>query len=116
MISKTSTGINFLGIPSIVMYMEEVLKLYPNLKNNIISIGSGGGYIEKLLDQLLNIDIICVDPDPLSYITEKVIYKHPKYKNIEDKDFPYKNIKIIVFYLLIGQLQNNLMVMILMQF
>jgi len=33
MISKTSTGINFLGIPSIVIYMEEVLKLYPNPKN-----------------------------------------------------------------------------------
>ena len=94
MISNTSTGINFLGIPSIVMYMEEVLKLYPNHKKKIISIGSGGGYIEKLLDKLLDIDIICIDPCPLSYITEKVIYKYPKYKDIEDQEFPlneYKN-------------------------
>lgn len=88
MISKTSTGINFLGIPSIIMYMEHVLKIYPNHKNKIISIGSGGGYIEKLLDKFFNIDIICIDPDPLSYITEQTIYKHPLYKNVEDDDFP----------------------------
>ena len=93
MISNTSTGINFLGIPSIVMYMEKVLKLYPNHKNKIISVGSGGGYIEKLLDQLLNIDIICIDPDPLSYITEKVIYKYPKYKHMEDLECPLNEYK-----------------------
>ena len=93
MIGKTSTAINFLGIPAIVMYMEEILKKYPKHQKKIISIGSGGGYIEKLLDKLLNIDIICVDPEPLSYITEKVIYKYPKYKNIEDDDFPLNEYK-----------------------
>lgn len=94
MISKTSTGVNFLGIPSVVMYMEQILKIYPKHKKKIISIGSGGGYVEKVLDKLLDIDILCIDPDPLSYITEKVIYKHPKYKTIDDSDFPlnyYKN-------------------------
>lgn len=68
MSSKTSTGINFLGIPTVVIYMQEILKIYPEHKNKIISIGSGGGYIEKVLDSLLNINIICVDPNPLSYI------------------------------------------------
>ena len=93
MIGKTSTAINFLGIPAIVMYMEEILKKYPKHQKKIISIGSGGGYIEKLLDKLLNIDIICIDPEPLSYITEKVIYKYPKYKNVEDDDFPLNEYK-----------------------
>lgn len=93
MISNTSTAINFLGIPSIVMYMEQILKIYPKHKKKIISIGSGGGYIEKLLDKLLNIDIICIDPEPLSYITEKVIYKYPKYKTIEDDNFPLNEYK-----------------------
>ena len=93
MISKTSTAINFMGIPSIVMYMEEILKKYPKHKKKIISIGSGGGYIEKLLDKLLNIDIICVDPEPLSYITEKVIYKYPKYKSIDCEEFPLNEYK-----------------------
>lgn len=88
MISNTSTAINFLGIPSVVMYMEEVLKKFPKHKNKIISIGSGGGYIEKLLDKLFGIDIICIDPEPLSYITDKTIYKYPKYKSIDDKEFP----------------------------
>lgn len=94
MISKTSTAINFLGIPLVAAYMEQILKNFPKHKNKIISIGSGGGYIEKVLDKLLNVDIICVDPEPLSYITEKVIYKYPKYKTIDSDEFPldeYKN-------------------------
>ena len=84
MISNTSTAINFLGIPSVVMYMEEILKKFPKHKNKIISIGSGGAYIEKLLDKLLGLDIICVDPEPLSYITDKTIYKYPKYASVDD--------------------------------
>lgn len=88
MISNISTAINFLGIPSVVMYMEQILKKYPDHKNKIISIGSGGGYIEKLLDKLLGIDIICIDPEPLSYITDKTIYKYPKYSDVCDEKFP----------------------------
>lgn len=91
MSSKTSTGINFLGIPTVVMYMQEILKIYPEHKNNIISIGSGGGYIEKVLDSLLNINIICVDPNPLSYIPDKTIYKNPDYETINSKEFPTYN-------------------------
>jgi len=70
MIGNISTAINFLGITSVVMYMEQILKKYPNHKNKIISIGYGGGYIDKLLDNLFDIDIICIDLEPLSYITD----------------------------------------------
>lgn len=97
--SKTSTGINFLGIPAVLMYFEEVLKEFPQYRNNIISIGSGGGYIEKVIDSLLNTDIICIDPDPLSYIPDKVIYKRPKYGTVNDESFPLEkyNGKCILF-------------------
>lgn len=86
-ISNTSTAINFLGIPSIVMYMEEILKNYPKQKNKIISVGSGGGYIEKLLDKLLDINIICIDPEPLSYITEKKYINILNIKVLKNKIF-----------------------------
>lgn len=86
MISKTSTGINFLGIPLAISYVKEAIEKFPD--NPIYSIGSGGGYLEYILDRLLHIDIICVDPDPLSYITDKTIFKNPKYLTIDDEDFP----------------------------
>jgi hypothetical protein len=94
MLHKTSTGINFLGIPIVVDYFKKVIRQFPRHKRNIISLGSGGGYIEKILDLLLDLDIICVDPDPLSFIPDKNIYKSPKYQTINDDDFPtdkYKN-------------------------
>jgi hypothetical protein len=107
--SNTSTGVNFLGIPLILSYIESVLDRFPNYKNKIISIGSGGGYIEFVIDKILKTDIICIDPDPLSYITDKTIYKQPNYKTIYDEDFnidKYKG-KCIIFLNWPTPEQNN---------
>lgn len=84
MTKKTSNAINFLGKPLILESFQKVIDEFPNLQNNIISIGSGGGYIEKLLSDLLAINIIGIDPDPTSFIEDKTIYLEPKYPYIDD--------------------------------
>lgn len=94
---RTSGGAHYLGIPLIFEYFNQVIDHYPN--KPILSIGSGNGCVEHLIDKQFDTDIICIDPDPLSYNENTIIYKEPKYGTIEDVNFPlneYKN-NCIVF-------------------
>lgn len=84
MFSKTSTGVNFLGVPLLCEYIKHSVELSPELKNSIISVGSGGGYLEKIISDDLDISITCVDPDPLSCIADKTIYVKPQYSTVDD--------------------------------
>lgn len=61
---KYSTGVLLLGPGNIEEYLKKVgqISSFP-----IISIGSGNGVIEKEIEESLGIEIICVDPTPLSW-------------------------------------------------
>lgn len=52
---------------------------------NIISIGSGSGYFEKCIGEMLNKKITCVDPKPFNY-EGKGVFIEPGYKTILDID------------------------------
>ena len=78
-----------IGISLIIECFRKSISLY-NVP--VISVGPGSGALEKLLEKELGIDIICVDPDPLSYTSldepfikplfstvEEIIRKEPKY-------------------------------------
>ena len=72
-----------------VLTIEEVMNTFEMIKDvdlPIISVGSGNGELERDLDLLLCTDIICVDPEPLSYIHRKKIYKKPKYDYVKDME------------------------------
>lgn len=60
----------------------------------IISVGSGNGAFEHILNNNLNINIICIDPDPLKYNSNllKTPFMEPKYKTVDDDVISlYKN-------------------------
>lgn len=83
-----SLGVNDIGIATVKRYFKRLLKL-SNLP--IVSIGSGSGVVELLLDQAFDVDIICVDPDPHSFSTApEDMGKKPKYPLVSDliKDQP----------------------------
>lgn len=83
-----SSGINDIGIATVKRYVKRLLKLS---QLPIISVGSGSGVVEHLLDQTFDIDIICVDPDPSSFSTApESMGKKPKYPRVSDliKDQP----------------------------
>lgn len=73
---------------------KATIELYPNLP--IISVGSGNGIVEYHLDIMLKTNIICVDPNPLSWCKEKKIYKQPMYSYITEIPEEYIN-NCIVF-------------------
>jgi hypothetical protein len=81
---KTSNAVNFFGIPMFLECIEKTLYKFPELKENIISVGSGGGYIEKTICDIFEINVTCVDPDPTSYIPCKTIFLAPKYNNVHE--------------------------------
>jgi len=51
---------------------------------NILSIGSGNGYVESVLEKVYGINVICVEPNINRYST---IYMHPKFNTIDDMVF-----------------------------
>ena len=85
---KYSNGENVIGIETVI---EEFKKMeYVNYP--IISVGSGHGLVEKEIEEELGINIICVDPDPLSFDNRKKLHKTPDYNTVDDMDIDfYKN-------------------------
>jgi len=88
-----SEGLQNLGIDVAYEYMQYIIDNYnPNL---IMSIGSGCGIFEKLLEQHHGINIICIDPNPDEYIkAPKQFKKEPNYSYVDDI------VKIIPFNLI----------------
>jgi hypothetical protein len=66
------------GSELILSYLSKLPKEY-----QIISVGSGDGYIEALFTEKYNIDIICVDPD-LDLFGGIKTYQYPEYKTVPD--------------------------------
>lgn len=52
----------------------------------IISVGSGNGAFEKIINDKLNLNIVCIDPDPLKYNSNSITkpFIVPQYKYVDD--------------------------------
>jgi hypothetical protein len=61
---KYSTGVLLLGPGNIEEYLKKVSQVS---KFPIISVGSGNGVVEREIETSLGIQILCVDPTPLSW-------------------------------------------------
>lgn len=88
-----SGGLQNLGIDIAYEYMQYIIDNYGS--NLIISVGSGCGVFEKLLEQYHNINIICIDPNPNEYINPpKQFKRQPDYSYVDNI------IKIVPFNLI----------------
>ena len=78
-----SDGLQNLGIDVLFEYAQYIKTTYA--PDHIISIGSGSGVCEKLIDDHLGTNIICVDPDSDDYITAPQKFKkEPTYANASE--------------------------------
>lgn len=116
-----SLGLQHLGIDVAYEYMQYVISTYN--PNNIISVGSGNGVFEKLLETnwnnlspiqqkyvstetyliglhiQCNINIICIDPNSDAFIKAPIKFKkEPIYPNIDDflKIKPYNLMECVL--------------------
>lgn len=83
--SKTqeySNGAHHLGFETIKCYFQYVKDAYPGMP--IISIGSGNGKLEKDLMDDLDIHILCIDQNPLSWSCVKTLYVRPVYDSVQE--------------------------------
>lgn len=76
-----STGVLLLGPENVHEYIRNVCVVS---KLPIISVGSGNGVIERELESAFGIQIICVDPTPLSWSMEHAKYRAPDFATVED--------------------------------
>ena len=61
---KYSAGVLILGKENVYEYIKNILMIS---KLQIVSIGSGNGVIESEIEEKFKINIICIDPTPLSW-------------------------------------------------
>lgn len=61
---------------------EDISQIFPEIR--FISVGSGNGKIEHQILLKTGIDIICVDPNPMSWCKDKTLYKAPEYSYIQE--------------------------------
>lgn len=77
-----SNGVQAVGMDNIAGCVENIPELY---EHDWISIGSGNGVVEKYLDDMFNINIICVDPLPETYLpAPEKLGKKPIFHDIND--------------------------------
>jgi hypothetical protein len=81
---KLNKAVQLLGTNLILTYVETVLRqVCLNKYDPIVSIGSGNGHIERLLEHEIGLDIICVDPVKVSHENE-VLYKTSQYDGVDE--------------------------------
>lgn len=77
-----SNGLQALGVEKAYEFIDIAVKLNPNSK--IVSIGSGNGYFESLVEQKFKIEIICVEPRPNKFNPIPKMNKQPDYQYTVD--------------------------------
>lgn len=76
-----TSNVELIGVQLIANFFKRAISMF-NLP--VISIGSGCAALEKTLEEILGIQIICIDPDPLSYSPVDKIFIPPQYSTVED--------------------------------
>lgn len=63
----------------------DIMEYDPSVKT-MISVGSGNGILEYILERKMgpSLRIICIDPDPQSFLENSKVYKEPEYSTIHD--------------------------------
>jgi len=80
---KTSKGVRSFGIENVVKHVVNIMKYYDYCP--LVSVGSGNGYLEKAIEDVLpKKKIICIDPNPLSFYKHSEIYKKPEFSYVKD--------------------------------
>jgi hypothetical protein len=61
-------GIQLFRLPNCMLFIENYIYNYFNFsKIDLLSVGSGNGLFEKCCQDIFGVEIICIDPIPLSY-------------------------------------------------
>lgn len=81
-LSYVSNGCFMVEVQTVVTYAKLLRILTPD---PIISVGSGNGCIEKLIDQTIGTNIICIDPYPNTFNpAPDHLKKDPAYPNVDE--------------------------------
>jgi hypothetical protein len=72
-----SPAFQTIGHDELLNHLKIFCLQYPNCA--IVSVGSGIGCLELLAERKISREIICIDPDPLSYSTVKTVVKKPNF-------------------------------------
>jgi hypothetical protein len=78
---KYSTGVLLLGTGNVYEYIKNLLQIS---KLPLISIGSGNGVIERKIEEKFKINVICIDPTPLSWSLSVSENKLPDYLTMDE--------------------------------
>lgn len=94
-------GIRIYKLPICMEFIENYLYNFFDLSDiDLISVGSGNGLFEKCCEDVFGKEIICIDPDPLSFRAYGLDspYKEPTYSTVDDYLLsPTKKDKSILF-------------------
>lgn len=91
-----SCGVQKIGIKNVLWCFKRVIKKTPNV--DIISLGSGNGVIEKIIDDNFGCNIICVEPHFNEFIPAPDKFtKKPAFKTIDEYLDTKSDKKIILF-------------------
>jgi hypothetical protein len=82
-----SIGIKFFKVAFCMQFLEKNLfNLFDFTNIDILSVGSGNGLFENMIESVFKLKIICIDPDPLSFFSTGISesYTQPTYKIVND--------------------------------
>jgi hypothetical protein len=83
-VPQLNKAIRLLGIELVHKYIDIILKqVCLNKYDPIVSIGSGNGHVERLIEHETGLDIICVDPVKVSH-RNQVLYKTSRYDSVNE--------------------------------
>lgn len=111
-LNEVSKHMIYLNIALQNIGIKECLKFFGNFLSNfddnlpIISVGSGTAYFEFLVNRIFRREIICVDPNPRSYISSRIgqtynnVFIPPKFKTVNNllsaSEFKYNDCLLLL--------------------
>ncbi len=91
-----SLGVQKIGIKNVLWCFKRIIKKIPNA--DIISIGSGNGVIEKIIDDKFGCNIICIEPHFNKFISAPDKFtKNPTFTTIDEYLDKKSDKKLILF-------------------
>jgi hypothetical protein len=82
-----NTGIKMFKLPYCMNFFEKYLYNFFNLPDiDLISVGSGNGLFEKCCEDVFGKEIICIDPEALSFVSTGLgkAFKEPAFKTVDE--------------------------------
>ena len=73
-----------IGLLRTILIIKEIINnnliINPSIKK-VISVGSGNGFLEyNLQTRILDLEFICIDPNPIGFLPESRVYFKPQYR------------------------------------